>query len=86
MQVLEISVNIFPQMDKPVITFTPRRFVCCQAQRRDELVVSETPLASDTGIRIMIFANKFPARLNVLLEDMQVIMRVESGKREAAGV
>ena len=34
----------------------------------------------------MIFANKFPARLNVLLEDMQVIMRVESGKREAAGV
>ncbi|CAM7190863.1 hypothetical protein CIPOMM044M_24890 [Citrobacter portucalensis] len=63
MQVLEIAVNIFPQMDKPVIAFTPRRFVCCQAQRRDELVVSETPLASDTGIRNNDICQQIPGQI-----------------------
>ncbi len=63
MQVLEIAVNIFPQMDKPVITFTPRRFVCCQAQWRDELVVSETSLASDTGIRNNDICQQIPGQI-----------------------
>ena len=86
MQVLEIAVNIFPQMDKPVIAFTPRRFVCCRLSGEMNSSCLRRHSLLTPGSGIMIFANKFPARLNVLLEDMQVIMRVESGKREAAGV